>query len=107
MTSPTAARPGDWLIVESGYDSTHARTGEITSVPDPDGHPPYHVRWSDDGRETVVFPGPDARVVTAEQIAERSRAAERRIASVQRAITATHLTPGDAPHRGDPATPTR
>jgi hypothetical protein len=27
-----------------------------------DGAPPYVVRWSDSGRESLVFPGPDAYV---------------------------------------------
>ena len=26
------------------------------------GGPPYLVRWSDDGRETLFFPGPDAHI---------------------------------------------
>ncbi|WP_084008859.1 DUF1918 domain-containing protein [Planomonospora sphaerica] len=32
----------------------------------PDGTPPYVVRWVDDEHEGLVFPGPDARVVTKE-----------------------------------------
>jgi hypothetical protein len=28
----------------------------------PDGSPPFLVRWAGDGRTTLVFPGPDARV---------------------------------------------
>nr|SBO96077.1 hypothetical protein BN4615_P5593 [Nonomuraea gerenzanensis] len=28
-----------------------------------DGSPPYLVRWLDTGRESLVFPGRDARVV--------------------------------------------
>ena len=53
---------GDWLIVKSPSDSTHARRAEITGV-GAGGAPPYHVRWLDDGHESTFFPGPDAEVV--------------------------------------------
>jgi hypothetical protein len=38
------------------------RDGEIIEARGPDGSPPFLVRWADDGRTTLVFPGPDARV---------------------------------------------
>ena len=41
--------------------SGHMRDGEIIKVGS-HGAPPYLVRWSDDGRETLFFPGPDALV---------------------------------------------
>ena len=37
------------------------RDGEIIEV-GKQGGPPYLVRWSDDGRETLFFPGPDAHI---------------------------------------------
>ena len=58
------AEPGDWLIVKSSRDSLRSRRGQILAVGD-DGKPPYQVLWLDIGRQRLVFPGPDARVVTA------------------------------------------
>ncbi|HEY7815509.1 MAG TPA: DUF1918 domain-containing protein, partial [Nakamurella sp.] len=51
--------------VRSHTDSTVSRRAEIIAVPSPDGEPPFTVRWQDTGHEGVVFPGPDAQVVTA------------------------------------------
>jgi len=34
----------------------------ILEVRGREGSPPYYVRWSDDGHEALVFPGPDATV---------------------------------------------
>lgn len=86
MWGQVAARAGDWLVVESGFDSTHARTAEILAVAGPDGAPPYRVRWTDDDREALVFPGPDAHVVAAEEAARRAEASDERIARFQRAV---------------------
>ncbi len=54
------ATVGDRLVV-------HPRTGpardaEILEVRHSDGSPPYLVRWSDTGHESLVFPGDDAFV---------------------------------------------
>ncbi|MFI6925976.1 DUF1918 domain-containing protein [Nonomuraea spiralis] len=57
------AAAGDRLIVESTRDGEHRRVGLIVEVGHADGSPPYLVRWLDDEHETLVFPGPDARVV--------------------------------------------
>ncbi|MBO0882633.1 MAG: DUF1918 domain-containing protein [Mycobacterium sp.] len=38
------------------------RDGEIVEVHGKDGQPPYLVRWSDTGHETLVFPGADALI---------------------------------------------
>jgi hypothetical protein len=38
------------------------RDAEILDVRGENGGPPYVVRWSDDGREGLFFPGPDASV---------------------------------------------
>ena len=61
------AKIGDWLIVRSGTDTRPSRRGEIRDVRD-SGQPPYTGRWTDTGHETLVFPGPDAEVFTAEQM---------------------------------------
>ena len=54
------AAAGDRLVVRSLHGP--ARDGEILEVRHPDGTPPYTVRWSDTGHETLVFPGADAFV---------------------------------------------
>ena len=55
------AERGDRLVVRS-HVGLPGRDGEILDVTHPDGSPPYHVRWSDNGHEALVFPGPDAYV---------------------------------------------
>jgi hypothetical protein len=54
------ASVGDRLVVRSLHGP--ARDGEILDVRNPDGTPPYWVRWSDNGHEALVYPGPDASV---------------------------------------------
>ena len=58
------ANVGDQLLILSLTLDHPVRDGEILETRGPDGAPPYLVRWSDDGRTTLVFPGPDARVHT-------------------------------------------
>jgi Domain of unknown function (DUF1918) len=50
------------LILEATRVGEHRRIGVITEVRHPDGTPPYLVRWLDRDHESLVFPGPDARV---------------------------------------------
>jgi Domain of unknown function (DUF1918) len=78
------ANVGDWLVANGSERSEHR--GIITEVHGPDGSAPYTVRWLETDHETLVFPGPDAIVVTS---AEQEAADERirsRLASVQEAI---------------------
>jgi Domain of unknown function (DUF1918) len=56
------AKMGDWLVIK-GLATVQ---GLITEVRSSDGSPPYVVRWLDTGRVAMVFPGPDAVVVTAD-----------------------------------------
>ena len=53
-------------MTESSIRSLHVdeavRDGEVLEVHGADGAPPYLVRWSDNGHETLVFPGPDAQM---------------------------------------------
>lgn len=56
------AAVGDRLIVHGTHVDDTTRDGEILEVRGKDGEPPYRVRWSDTGHETLVFPGPDAVV---------------------------------------------
>jgi uncharacterized protein DUF1918 len=64
------AQLGDRIIVESATTNATKRDGEVVGVHNADGTPPYDVRWSDTGRVTLVYPGPDAHV---DHQGERSR----------------------------------
>ncbi|MEU9386708.1 DUF1918 domain-containing protein [Streptomyces sp. NPDC048279] len=59
---PMRARVGDEIVVRGTRAGVVARDGEVVGLHHPDGSPPYDVRWSDSGRVTVYFPGPDSRV---------------------------------------------
>ncbi|MEU4508226.1 DUF1918 domain-containing protein [Nonomuraea wenchangensis] len=59
------ATVGDRLIVEGTYGTTTRREGFVLGVQHADGSPPYLVRWLDSERESLVFPGPEARIVAA------------------------------------------
>jgi hypothetical protein len=65
------ATVGDRLVIKGHHVGEHDRDGEIMEVRGEDGGPPYLVRWSDDGHEGLVFPGPDASVVHPEQRPQR------------------------------------
>jgi len=56
------ASVGDTIVIRSAHIDEHVRNGEILEVRGPDGEPPFLVRWSDDGHEALVFPGPDAEI---------------------------------------------
>jgi hypothetical protein len=53
------AAVGDRLIVHGTHVDDVARDGEVVEVRGPDGSPPYLVRRSDNGHESLVFPGSD------------------------------------------------
>ncbi|GIH04935.1 hypothetical protein Rhe02_30020 [Rhizocola hellebori] len=59
------ARTGDRLVVEGIHVGDTRRVGVILAVSHPDGSPPYTVRWLDDGHETLVVPGSEARIEPA------------------------------------------
>ena len=69
-TGPTAAeaparpaaqaRPGDIVVVRAHHVGERDRDGEVVEARGADGGPPYLVRWSDSGHETLLFPGSDA-----------------------------------------------
>jgi hypothetical protein len=76
------AHSGDWLVVHSQTEGGHLRKGEIITT-HADGGPPYSVRWLDDNRESVVFPGPDAQIVSADDQVKLDRAQSKLINRVQ------------------------
>jgi hypothetical protein len=53
------ARVGDWLIPDGDPD----RIGLVIGLRNPDGSPPFVVKWLTGGHIALVFPGPYARVV--------------------------------------------
>lgn len=79
------AQSGDWLIVHSHTDGGHIRKAEILGT-HAGGLPPYTVRWLDEDKESILFPGPDAQVVSAGEMEESDRAQSERISRVQSAI---------------------
>jgi Domain of unknown function (DUF1918) len=63
------ARVGDRLVIDGTTLGEPRRIGVVTAVTHPDGTPPYVVRWLNDNHESVVFPGPTARVEGGESAA--------------------------------------
>ncbi|WP_083441978.1 DUF1918 domain-containing protein [Nitriliruptor alkaliphilus] len=56
------AQVGDRLVIKGHRVGEPDRDAEIIDVRGPDGEPPYAVRWSDSGRETLIYPGVDGRI---------------------------------------------
>jgi hypothetical protein len=56
------ASAGDRLVIKGHRLGEPSRDGEILEVLGDDGSPPFRIRWSDSGREVVLFPGLDAVV---------------------------------------------
>lgn len=49
-------------MIASAHVDGPVRDGEVIGVEHEDGSPPYLVRWSDNGHESLFYPGPDAHV---------------------------------------------
>ena len=60
--TPLRAHVGDSLITEDSGVAGIPRIGEIVGVASLDGSPPYRVRWLAGEYESLVFPGPGARI---------------------------------------------
>ena len=65
------AQPGDRIIIHGHHIGQPDRDAEILEVRGADGGPPYRVRWSDTGHETLFFPGPDATIQHFEHAGDR------------------------------------
>lgn len=72
------AKPGDWLVIETSSVERRSIRTYIEEVLSQDGAPPYRVRWTTDDHVSIVFPGPDARVVTDTEraVLDSARAAQ-------------------------------
>lgn len=53
---------GDRVIVEGTRPGTPRRDGRVVALHHQDGDPPWDVLWSDNGRTTTFFPGPDTQL---------------------------------------------
>lgn len=80
------AQVGDWLVVKGAVVDRPGQRGLITEVRSADGRPPYVVRWLGNDQETLVFPGPDAIVVTAAEQRAADEEAQQRIGRIQSEI---------------------
>ncbi|MFY1671507.1 DUF1918 domain-containing protein [Plantactinospora sp. WMMB334] len=59
------AKVSDRLVLEGTHVGDPRRVGVVTAVRSDAGEPPYVVRWLDSGKESLVFPGADARIEPA------------------------------------------
>jgi hypothetical protein len=57
------AHVGDRIVVRSTHQGEPERSGEVVGCSEPDGGPPYRVRWEPDGHEALFFPAGTAAVV--------------------------------------------
>jgi hypothetical protein len=57
------AHVGDRIIIRSTHQGEPERIGEVVGCHEPDGGPPYRVRWEPDGHEALFFPAGTAAVV--------------------------------------------
>ena len=58
------ANRGDQIVIETVTLDAPRRRGEVVEVLGQGDREHYRVRWQD-GHESVYFPGPDARVMSA------------------------------------------
>jgi Domain of unknown function (DUF1918)/Rv2632c-like len=89
------AAVGDRIIVASATVGAPARDGEILEVHGANGEAPYLVRWSDTGRESLFFPGPDVHLQhyeAAQSPAEAARSAAQGQGSAQPSPSASRIT---------------
>ena len=73
---PHQAAVGDRLVVRAHHLGEPQRDAEILEVLGTDGAPPYLVRWSDDGHETVVYPGSDVYIASGCAVADSDSSME-------------------------------
>jgi hypothetical protein len=67
------AEKHDRLVIRNLRLDGPTRDGEILEVLHADGSPPYRVRWSDDGHESLIYPGVDAYVEHYSHAADAER----------------------------------
>lgn len=72
------ATVGDRLVIRGHHQGEPPRDAEVIAVLGEDGGPPFRVRWSDDGHESLLFPGSDASVEHLEHPVDRLASTVRR-----------------------------
>ncbi|BDX33590.1 hypothetical protein TUM20985_41370 [Mycobacterium antarcticum] len=78
------AETGDWLVVKSATTGRAEQRGLITEVHSADGTPPYVVRWLANDHDALVFPGPDAVIVTPGEQRAADERTDARLGMIQR-----------------------
>jgi hypothetical protein len=78
------ATVGDRLVIRGHHQGEPPRDAEVIEILGEDGGPPFRVRWSDDGHESLLFPGSDASVEHVEHPAERPARRQRRRSGADR-----------------------
>ncbi|GAA1852069.1 dsRBD fold-containing protein [Myceligenerans crystallogenes] len=101
------AAVGDRIVTASGVVGGATRDGVVVACPHGDGSPPYRVRWSDTGDETLVYPGTDTFIDHSEPVfaPDDARGAASRTVTWQVEITlneAAGSTTAEATVRGMP-----
>jgi Domain of unknown function (DUF1918) len=56
------ASVGDRIVIRGHRIGEPDRDCKVVEVRNPNGEPPYVVRWEDSEHESLFFPGPDAVV---------------------------------------------
>ena len=57
------ASVGDTIVVTSAVVAGAVRKGQVVEVRHADGTPPFLVEWAEGGERSLVFPGPDTRII--------------------------------------------
>ncbi|ONF73647.1 DUF1918 domain-containing protein [Amycolatopsis keratiniphila] len=80
------AQRGDWLVIKGPTIGKPDQRALIVEVRNPDGTPPYVVRWPQDDHVSTIFPGADAVVVSEAEQNAADEAERARLAAVREAI---------------------
>ena len=57
------AHVGDTIVVHSTHQGEPERTGVVIECHEPEGGPPYRVRWEPDGHTALFYPAGTPAVV--------------------------------------------
>lgn len=88
------AKVGDWLTVDRANVGQDPLRGLITEIRSDDGTPPYVVRWTDGDHTALVFPGPDAHVLTHAEKDDFDQRRARRLNHIQAEVAQHHAPSG-------------
>jgi hypothetical protein len=80
---------GDRIVVVSPQVGGVVRDCIVVELRNPDGSPPYVVRWSDTGQQALYFPGSDGRV---QHLGGESGKPEAAAPPVEEPVVPAHVT---------------